>query len=179
MALEASLMNRRWMLKRVVVTGLASSIAWRTSHAGESRGALPDPSARKLPRWRGFNLLEMFQAAGSRPFREEDFAWIAELGFDFVRLPLDYRCWTYRGDWTKLKDDVLRWLDHAVELGEKNGIHVQLNFHRAPGYTVAAAGVQITVDRYRGSGCLCAALGTLGPAIPEGPQSTAQFQPVQ
>jgi endoglucanase len=130
-------MNRRSMLNRIVHTGMALSFAGTTSRARESRGALPEPSPRKLPRWRGFNLLEMFQVAGSRPFREEDFAWISELGFDFVRLPLDYRCWTDSGDWTKLKEDVLKQLDHAVGLGEKHGIHVQLNFHRAPGYTVA------------------------------------------
>ena len=39
-----------------------------------------------------------------RGFREEDFAWIAELGFDFVRLPLDYRCWIEQGDWTRLRE---------------------------------------------------------------------------
>ena len=36
----------------------------------------------------------MFMVDQAKPFREDDFAWIAELGFDFVRLPLDYRCWT-------------------------------------------------------------------------------------
>ena len=130
-------MNRRSMLNRVVHTGMALSLAGTASLAQESRAALPEPSPRKLPRWRGFNLLEMFQVASSQPFREEDFAWISELGFNFVRLPLDYRCWTDRDDWTKLKEDVLKHLDHAVQLGDKHGIHVQLNFHRAPGYTVA------------------------------------------
>jgi hypothetical protein len=48
----------------------------------------------KLPRWRGFNLLEKFTAGPvRRPFREEDFRLIAKLGFNFVRLPMDYRCW--------------------------------------------------------------------------------------
>jgi aryl-phospho-beta-D-glucosidase BglC (GH1 family) len=32
------------------------------------------------------------------PFQEEDFRLIAKLGFDFVRLPLDYRLWTVGGD---------------------------------------------------------------------------------
>jgi endoglucanase len=99
--------------------------------------ALPEPLPQKLPRWRGFNLLEMFQAGHHQPFREQDFAAIAELGFNFVRLPLDYRSWTDQADWTKLREDVLKRLDQAVELGRKHGVHVQLNFHRAPGYTVA------------------------------------------
>lgn len=79
----------------------------------------------------------MFHAGGDHPFREEDFAWIAELGFNFVRLPLDYRCWTDPKDWTRLREDDIKRLDQAVEFGRKHAIHVQLNFHRAPGYTVA------------------------------------------
>jgi endoglucanase len=130
-------MNRRSMLNRVARAGVALSFTGSAAGARESRGSLPEPSPRKLPRWRGFNLLEMFYSGNNRPFREEDFAWIAELGFDFVRLPLDYCCWTERGDWTRLREDVLKRLDEAIELGRKHGIHVQLNFHRAPGYTVA------------------------------------------
>ena len=49
-----------------------------------------------MPRWRGFNLLDKFMVDHQKPFEERDFADIAELGFDFVRLPLDYRCWTDR-----------------------------------------------------------------------------------
>jgi hypothetical protein len=84
----------------------------------------------KLPRWRGFNLLEKFTLEGDRPYRESDFQIIAEWGFDFVRLPLDYRIWAARGE------AALKEIDQAVELGAKYRIHVSLNFHRAPGYCV-------------------------------------------
>jgi endoglucanase len=97
---------------------------------------LPEPSAARLPRWRGFNLLEKFNGQ-NQPFREEDFAWIAELGFDFVRLPMDYRSWIEGADWTKFRETTLREIDDAVRLGQKHGVHTCLNFHRAPGYTVA------------------------------------------
>ena len=70
-------------------------------------------------------------------FDERDFADIAELGFDFVRLPLDYRCWTEADKPSTLKEPVLKEIDQAVEFGKKHGIHVQINFHRAPGFTVA------------------------------------------
>jgi len=76
----------------------------------------------------------MFQNA--KPFREEDFAMIAELGFNFVRLPLDYRTWIIEGDWKRLDEAGLREVDKAVEFGRKHGIHVCINFHRAPGYCV-------------------------------------------
>ena len=56
--------------------------------------AQPSVDARPAVRWRGFNLLGMF-IKGSSPgsFEEEDFQMIRELGFNFVRLPMDYRFW--------------------------------------------------------------------------------------
>jgi sugar phosphate isomerase/epimerase len=101
---------------------------------------LPEPSAAMLPRWRGFNLLYFFNArsAPTTPaVMEEDFRLIASLGFNFVRIPMDYRCWIGGGDWEKIDEAKLTDIDRVVALGEKYGIHVSLNFHRAPGYTVA------------------------------------------
>lgn len=95
------------------------------------------PLHRKLPRWRGFNLQEKFNVARNRPFLESDFEWMAAWGFDFARLPMDYRCWTDRDNPYQLNEKVLREIDQAVEFGRKHGVHVDLNLHRAPGYTVA------------------------------------------
>lgn len=96
------------------------------------------PTAAHLPRWRGFNLLEKFvkREPANPAFREEDFAWIAELGFDFVRLPMSYLCWTEADDGRKLREAELKHIDQAVEFGRQYRIHVNLNFHRAPGYCV-------------------------------------------
>ncbi|MDQ7824850.1 MAG: cellulase family glycosylhydrolase [Candidatus Eremiobacteraeota bacterium] len=95
-------------------------------------------TVNKLPRWRGFNLLEKFSLGNERkPFLEEDFRLIAKLGFNFVRLPMDYRCWIRDGDWEQFDEATLREIDQAIEWGRQYGIHVCLNFHRAPGYTVA------------------------------------------
>jgi endoglucanase len=95
------------------------------------------PLAKKLPRWRGFNLLEKFQVGQNARFVEADFQSISEWGFDFVRLPMDYRCWTSPADPYKLNEPALKEIDQAVEFGRKHGVHVDLNLHRAPGYTVA------------------------------------------
>ena len=99
-----------------------------------------------LPRWRGFNLLELFTADDSSksvkfgrrnpPFQESDFQWISDWGFDFVRLPMSYRCWSSPDRWLELDEPVLAQIDAAVELGQRHGIHVSLNLHRAPGYCV-------------------------------------------
>ncbi len=95
------------------------------------------PTAAKLPRWRGFNLLEKFSRDWSNgPFKEEDFRMIAELGFNFVRLPLDYRCWIVDGNWRTFNEGPLREIDQAVAWGKQYGIHVNINFHRGPGYCV-------------------------------------------
>ena len=94
-------------------------------------------SPEKLPRWRGFNLLSYFQVANHQPFSEADFRMIHDFGFNFVRLPMDYRIWIVNGDWTQINEKALQDIDQAVAWGEKYHIHVCLNFHRAPGYTVA------------------------------------------
>jgi endoglucanase len=129
--------TRRDVLRLALTTaglGVSNALAAGAHAAPRS---LPDATPKHLPRWRGFNLLDKFTVDQQKPFQERDFADIAELGFDFVRLPLDYRCWTDRDNPHKLKEPILKEIDQAVEFGRKHGIHVQLNFHRAPGFTVA------------------------------------------
>jgi endoglucanase len=133
-----TVLSRREFLGRT--TG---AVAWAAGAATPlpARAAapvLPEPSPKKLPRWRGFNLLEKFtqRSDGNPPFRERDFEWIAGWGFNFVRLPLSYRCWAEPADWLKLREDELKHIDQAIEFGRQYGVHVNLNFHRAPGYCV-------------------------------------------
>lgn len=101
----------------------------------------PAPSAeqlaKKLPRWRGFNLLEKFNVRRNEQFVERDFEWIRAWGFDFVRLPMDYRCWTDADDPYGYDEKILKHIDAVIDLGRQYGVHVSLNLHRAPGYTVA------------------------------------------
>ena len=97
---------------------------------------MSDAAQTVLPRWRGFNLLEMFHTRSSGHFVEDDFRWIAELGFDFVRLPMCYLLWVEDDDPFRIDEPALESVDRAVRLGEEYGLHVSLNFHRAPGYSV-------------------------------------------
>lgn len=105
--------------------------------------------ANKLPRWRGFNLLDFFSPDPRNPrlkTREDHFKWLQGWGFDFVRLPIAYPAYldidrnknigpedTYRID-NKAVDQI----NDVVELAWKYGLHVSLNLHRAPGYCVNA-----------------------------------------
>ena len=103
-----------------------------------SADGLPPASHDNLPRWRGFNLTDKFHREGRNGrFQETDFQWIHELGFNFVRLPMDYRVWIVDGDWNRFDESVLKEIDQAVAWGGRYDIHVSINFHRAPGYTVA------------------------------------------
>jgi endoglucanase len=128
-------MKRRDFLKTAAL-GTAAAVAARA--VGTAAETAASELAKKLPRWRGFNLLEKFNAGSNKPFVEADFQWLAEWGFDFVRLPMDYRCWTDAQDPYKVNEKVLSEIDQAVEFGRKHKVHVDLNLHRAPGYTVAS-----------------------------------------
>ena len=129
--------TRRSFLATTTAAFAGTALSPRTFAAtAAAPPSLPEPSVAKLPLWRGFNLLEMFNGDWSKPFVETDFEWIAELGFNFVRLPMSYRCWVEKDDWLKFKEPVLAQVDKAVEYGRKHGIHVNLNLHRAPGYCV-------------------------------------------
>jgi endoglucanase len=72
---------------------------------------------------------------------------IKDLGFNWVRIPMDYRYWV-DSDWRttgkmnakdalKIKESALADVDQIVELGRKNSVHVDLCFHRGPGYCIA------------------------------------------
>jgi len=128
------MISRRTFLKHAGCAVAAAGSGVLCSSAAE----LSSPTASKLPRWRGFNLLEKFVARkqGNPAFNESDFALMAEWGFNFARLPMSYLCWVDPTDWLRLRESELRQIDEAVELGRKHGVHVNLNFHRAPGYCV-------------------------------------------
>ena len=94
---------------------------------------------RPRQRWRGFNLLEMCFKTGDvpPPFHEGTFSLIRELGFNFVRIPLDYRYWIVGNDWEKIDESRLGPLDRAIGFARKHSIHVLICLHRCPGYSVA------------------------------------------
>ena len=109
---------------------------------------------RPSVRWRGFNVLSMF-IKGNRPdapagtippgfcyknpqeFREDDFQMMQDWGMNFARIPLDYRYWIKDGNPEEFDETAMGYIDRLLALGKRHGIHIMLNFHRAPGYMVA------------------------------------------
>jgi endoglucanase len=128
-------------------TALAAAAAVSAA-AGPYKPALVQ---RAIPRWRGFNLLDLFQALPLRggyppPVSEDELRWVRDWGFNFIRIPMDYWFWV-DSDWRttrqldpadilKIKEESLDPIDRIVNLGPKYGLHVSLNLHRAPGYCI-------------------------------------------
>lgn len=139
--------NRRSFLKTTSV-GLA---ACALSLPAAETVTPAQPAQTAIPRWRGFNLLNFFQALSNGEtsdclVKEDDLRWMQDWGFDFVRLPMDYWLWV-DADWKttrklqpddvcKIKNDVLEKVDRTLELCQKYRLHLSLNLHRAPGYCI-------------------------------------------
>jgi endoglucanase len=132
---------------------------WSHSAEGTSNSSTP----AKNPKWYGFNLLEYFSTdpdwrkyfpyKDDGMFLEDDFRWIRDWGFNWVRLPMDYRFWTDSQDLFKIREDKVVPIDRAIKLGEKYGIHVNVSLHRAPGYCIldtldeSVTGIHITKEK--------------------------------
>jgi aryl-phospho-beta-D-glucosidase BglC (GH1 family) len=141
-------LTRRNLLEFAAMGPAALAIGVLPSAADSTRS---EPAQTAIPRWRGFNLLSFFQALspGDRSdgmVRQDDLLWMRDWGFDFVRLPMDYWLWVdsdWRATRTLRPDDVfkinqstLEKVDRTVDLCRRRGLHLQLNFHRAPGYCI-------------------------------------------
>lgn len=128
-------MNRRSFVRSSAVLCAAGALGAKASWADDS-----DITARHIPRWRGFNLQGRFTMPDhpyqGRAYEEFDFATMQEWGFDFARLPLSYWVWGSKDDWSLIREEPLKEIDRAVDLGRQYEIHVNLNFHRIPGYCI-------------------------------------------
>lgn len=103
----------------------------------------------KLPQWKGFNLVD-FNTPNPSPNRryttEEQLKWMADWGFNFVRLPIAYPYYLdidrnkkiTPDEVYKINDAAVDRIDQLVQLAHKYNLHVSLNLHRAPGYCINA-----------------------------------------
>jgi len=109
------------------------------------------PVTNKLPRWKGFNILDYFSplaSPGSNRDRttEDDLRWMSDWGFNFVRLPMAYSRYIKfdhsknitPADATTIDEKVVDEIEALVHTIHKYGMHVSINLHRAPGYCINA-----------------------------------------
>jgi endoglucanase len=128
-------MDRRSFVKNMAILSAAGNAGLNAVWAAEE-----DINATRIPHWRGFNLQGKFDMPDrpyeGRAFEEFDVATMVEWGFNFARLPLSYWVWGSREDWSIVREEPLKEIDRAIELGRQYEIHVNLNFHRIPGYCI-------------------------------------------
>jgi len=138
--------NRRQFIRNSAIAAGALTLSVKSTF-----GIKPAVIKNQLPRWKGFNLLDFFSpvpgsSKGTNSTTEDDFKWMADWGFDFVRVPMAYprylsfdRSKDIRvEDVYKTDPQVLDQIDQLVFLAHKHGLHVSLNLHRGPGYCINA-----------------------------------------
>lgn len=89
----------------------------------------------------GFNFLWMFIWEPGRQPQEPDLPaldFMAEHGFNFVRVTTDYRFWTREHDYFHPDEKIFTYIDRYLDACQQRGLHLSLNQHRAPGYCINA-----------------------------------------
>ncbi|MGN6438531.1 MAG: glycoside hydrolase family 5 protein [Agriterribacter sp.] len=134
-------MNRKAFIKNAGLLTAAVSLG--------NLPAVTAPAKNKLPRWKGFNLLDFFSpnpGPQQNQTTEEHFKWMRDWGFDFVRIPIAYPIYLNIDRSKKITpDDVYKIDERAVDnieqlvlTAHKYNMHASLNLHRAPGYCINA-----------------------------------------
>ena len=153
----------------------ASLTAGLLSSSSLLSSAKAQPLKNPMPRWKGFNLLDFFSPDPARAragTTEEHLQWMADWGFDFIRLPIAYPAYVRFDRGRAITIPEVRAIDsqatdrieQLVYLAHKHGLHVSLNLHRAPGFCVNAGferAVQ-SVAGCPGDGRFCVPLVILG-----------------
>ena len=102
-----------------------------------------------IPRWKGFNLLDFFSpdpTKGRKPTTEDHLQWMADWGFDFVRIPVAYPYYLKFDRSRNITPEEVYNIDQRqtdkilelISLAHKYNLHASLNLHRAPGYCINA-----------------------------------------
>ena len=138
--------DRRLFIRSTTLAATGLAIAGNTAFS-----VIPSASKNKLPRWKGFNLLDYFTANLPKNndhdrTTEDDLKWMADWGFNFVRIPMAYpRYLSFdrsrpitKEETYKMDPKVLEEIDQLVYMIQKHGLHVSLNLHRGPGFCINA-----------------------------------------
>jgi endoglucanase len=145
-------LNRRTFLRNVGLAAIGG-IAGCNKVLPEVTAAITQnnttTSANKLPKWKGFNISDYFQpdpwyVGADTP--EDFFKWVADWGFDFIRMPVAYpvyldlaagQKYINADDVYKIDEAKVNKIEQTIYLAQKYNLHVSLNLHRAPGYCVS------------------------------------------
>lgn len=105
-----------------------------------------------MPKY-GFNFQWMFVWRGNPPMSLDERAldFMASHGFDFVRIPTDYRFWIRDFDYLNPDETVFEFLDDYLAACRARSIHMCLNLHRVPGYCINRVRALSALARGRGT----------------------------
>ncbi len=144
-------MNKNKINRRLFIRNTTLAATALTLGAKSAFGMNVPPAKNTLPRWKGFNLLDYFSPSmpdnnNEDRTTEDDFKWMSDWGFDFVRIPMAYPSYLsfdrskdiVIDDVYKINNKVVDQIDKLVFMAQKHGLHVSLNLHRGPGYCINA-----------------------------------------
>lgn len=122
---------------KLVFSSIILIISTGQSYSNGLSDSIVSDISKFCSRMHGFNLLGKFDVYNSNTgYVEKEFYLIQQFGFNFARLPLDFRTYTVAGDWNSFKETEVQQIDKAIAWGIKYNIHICINIHRAPGYCV-------------------------------------------
>ncbi len=98
--------SRREFLKQAVVGSAAMGLP-AFGQQGQSQSNRRPRPRRRSPAGEGSICWICSPCEAGREFPEDDFKWIRDFGFDFVRFPTVYRLWIEDGDDYKIKESML------------------------------------------------------------------------
>jgi endoglucanase len=136
-------MNRRSFIQHSGMLTAAVGLA------GTSAFVTPANSKNKLPQWKGFNLVDFNTpnpSANRKYTTDEHLKWMADWGFNFIRLPIAYPYYLNfdrsknitPAEVYQIDEQKVDRIDQLVQMAHKHNLHVSLNMHRAPGYCINA-----------------------------------------
>ena len=87
----------------------------------------------------GFNFLWLYSSGpGRKPQQTDEKAldFLAATGFNFVRIPTDYRFWIKNFDYLHPDESIFESIDDYLTACRTRSLHMSLNIHRGPGYCI-------------------------------------------
>ena len=135
------------------------SVPDQTLEGVDYGGAVADWKPSRTPY--GFNLQGMRRAGSHVGFDPRHFRWMREWGFNFVRLPLDYRCWVKDRNSANreiIDEKGLEPLDAGLAAARENGITAMICLHRIPGHYGSVGDDPEKGNLYTDPDCLRAAV---------------------
>lgn len=112
--------------------------------------AMRPASYDSLPDWKGYTIFSPVDSFNvgecGRYFYREEVDRIADMGFDFVRVPLDFS-YVFGGDRSTdmVRTRFVASMDDLVNWCAKRGIHVCFDIHDAPGFNTGGSDSDVTI----------------------------------